>query len=173
MLAHNLIAGLNWAIEKDDALHEALKALAGRHLRLMLPANGHLDCVIEADGLLKRLSLGSVGAQHEPAHQPDVTIELGADSSRGIRIAGNAAVAEKLGPLSALIKARIAPLEQALKASPASLLARQAADYAIHEAQWVVSREHAEAHHQSLRNLRDAVDRLEKRIDQLARVRSL
>lgn len=172
MFARNFIASLNWAIEKDEALHHSLKGLAGRHLRVLLPVGIRLDCAIEADGLLKDIGLGAATAPEESS-QPDVTIELGSDASRGVRIAGNAAVAEKLSPLSALIKERAAPLEQFLKASPAAVFARQLADYAIHESRWVLGREQAEAHHQSLRELRDAIDRLEKRIDQFARARSL
>ena len=43
-------------------------------------------------------------------------------------------------------------------------MAKQAVDYAIHDAGWVVTREEFALHTKEVRGLRDAIDRLEKRI---------
>ena len=77
--------------------------------------------------------------------------------------------AERLGPLTSLIKERVSPWDRFWKNSPAGLIAKQVADYAIHESDLVVTRAQADAHHQAIRAFRDAIDRLEKRVDQLAR----
>jgi ubiquinone biosynthesis protein UbiJ len=175
---NNLIAGLNWAIERDESLHQVLRGLAGKRIRVLLPAGAVLDWAIEADGLLQDLSLaGSESA----AHSPHVVIQMntglsGASASgaaRGVRIEGDASVAERLGPLLNLVKERVSPWEHFWNNSPAGLLAKQVADYAMHEARVVVSRDQADQHQAQLRQLRDAIDRLEKRIDQFERTRSL
>jgi ubiquinone biosynthesis protein UbiJ len=177
-LKNNLIAALNWAIAKDDDLHKALRGLAGKRMRIVFPIGGSVDWEIEADGLLKEIDLirsASVGAtsdaptDQKTAQEPHVTIVIGADMTKGPRIEGDAMVAERLGPLVRLMKDRISPWERFWNQSPAGLLAKQVADYAIYEGNVVVSRKQADAHHQNLREFRDALDRLEKRIDALAR----
>lgn len=178
MTSNNLIAGLNWAIERDESLHQVLKGLAGKKIRVLLAAGAVFDWAIEADGLLENLALGG---GESAAHQPHVTIQINtglsgepaSGAARGIRIEGDAAVAERLGPLLKLIKDRVSPWETFWNSSPAGLLAKQVADYAMHEAQVVVSRDQANRHQAQLRELRDAIDRFEKRIDQFERTRSL
>jgi ubiquinone biosynthesis protein UbiJ len=48
-------------------------------------------------------------------------------------------------------------------------MARQAAEFAVHEAGVLVSRQQIQEHDQVLRGFRDALDRLEKRVDSLSR----
>ena len=174
-MINNVLAALNWAIEKDEPLHKALRGLAGKRLRVVFPVGGSVDWAIEADGLLKELGLQSTQqrqaslAQESDAGLPDVTILVSTDITKSLRIEGDALVAERLSPLVALMKERLSPWEQFWRNSPAALIAKQVADYAIHEANMAVSRQQAAGHQQSLREFRDALERLEKRIEQLER----
>lgn len=171
-MMHNFISLLNWAISKDEALHQALTGLAGKRMRVTFPIGGSVDWEIETDGLLREVGLktkfSSVRTSDidQPAKNPDVIIKVQADT-KGIHIEGDAAVAEKLGPLARLIKERLSPWERFWNQSMAGAIAKQMADYAVHEAGAVVSKRQADAHHQALREFRDALDRLEKRIDAL------
>lgn len=172
-MMHNFLSLLNWAISKDDALHKALSGLAGRRLRVTFPIGGSVDWEVEVDGLLREVGLktqfssSSTSAGDQPDKTPDVTIKIQADISKGVRIEGDAMVAEKLGPLAHLIKERLSPWERFWNQSMAAGIAKQVADYAVHEAGAVVSKSQSDAHHQALRQFRDALDRLEKRIDAL------
>ena len=174
-LAIDVVSALNWAIAKDEPLHLALKGLSGKRLQVVLPVVGSLDWEIEADGLLKEIGLShqvvqvnSAGAAN-PRREPDVTLRFGTEISRGPRIEGDAMVVERLAPLVKLIKDRLSPWEHFWNQSPAGQLARQAAEFAVHEAGVLVSRNQVAEHDQMLRNFRDALDRLEKRIDGLSR----
>jgi len=170
MIENNFIAAINWAIERDEPLHAVLKSLAGKHIRVALPVgNVHLDWSIQADGLLHQIGL----ARTETPSTPDVYIHIGADLTRGMRIEGDAGVAEKLGPLAELLKKRISPWERFWENSPLAILARQATDYAKYESNLIISKEQAHTHHQALRQFRDTLDRFEKRLDQLERTKSL
>ena len=173
-MAIDVVSALNWAIAKDEPLHLALKGLSGKRLQIVLPVVGSLDWEIEADGLLKEVGLKNQYAQVNSAGDagsgrlPDVTLKLTTDISRGPRIEGDALVAERLAPLVALIKNRFSPWEFFWSQSPAGQFARQAAEFAVHEAGVLVSRQQIQEHDQMLRNFRDALNRLEKRIDSLA-----
>jgi ubiquinone biosynthesis protein UbiJ len=170
MRSNNLIAALNWAIEKDEPLHRALKEVSGRRIRVDLPvATASFFWAIESDGLLADLGLG----QSEDHRGPDVVIYIDPSASRGLRIEGDAAVAERLAPLADLLKQRLSPWEKFWNDSPFGILARQLADYAIYESALIISRPQADAHLQAVRQFRDAVDRFEKRLDQAQRTRSL
>lgn len=162
-MIRNFINLLNWAIARDDDLHKALQGLAGKRLRLAFPVGGSIDCEIEADGLLKEFSRN---AQHQ---EPHVTIIVQSDITKGLRIEGDAAVAERLSPLVKVIKERVSPWERFWNNSMAGAIAKQVAEYAIHESDLLVSRQRAEAHHEALRQFRDALDRLEKRVDAIER----
>lgn len=165
-MQNNLLAALNWAIEKDEPLHGVLKGLSSKRIRVVFPVgDAHLDWAIEADGLLKEINLKGHDA-------PDVIIYIGTNMVRGLRIEGDAAVAEKLGPLSDLIKKRLSPWEQFWEHSPFANLARQVADYAMYESNIIISRQQAQDHHESLRQFRDSLDRFEKRLDQVEKSRS-
>jgi ubiquinone biosynthesis protein UbiJ len=158
----NIINVLNFAIGRDDDLHKALKGLAGKRLRLVFPVGGSVDCEIEADGLLKEFSRN--------AHpEPHITIIVQSDIRKGLRIEGDAVVAERLSPLVKVIKDRLSPWERFWNNSMAGAIAKQVAEYAVHESDLMVSRQQAQAHHDALRQFRDALDRLEKRIDALER----
>ena len=156
------VSFLNFAISRDDDLHKALKGLAGKRLRLVFPVGGSLDCEIEVDGLLKEFSRN--------AHpEPHVTVIVQSDLTKGPRIEGDAIVAERLSPLVKVIKERISPWERFWNNSMAGAIAKQVAEYAIHESDLMVSRQQAQAHHEALRQFRDALDRLEKRIEAIER----
>ncbi|MBU3725651.1 MAG: hypothetical protein FGM18_09100 [Burkholderiaceae bacterium] len=175
-MVNNLIAALNWAISKDEPLHLALKSLSGKRLRVVFPIGGSVDWEIEADGLLKEVGLQTkysavnTAGIDEARRAPDVTLILNMDITKAVRIEGDAMAAERLGPLVKLLKERFSPWERFLAKSPAGRLTKQAAEYAVHEAGVLVGRQQAEQHHQALREFRDALDRLEKRIDVLSRV---
>lgn len=176
-LRNNLLSAINWAISRDDALHAALRGLAGRRLRILFPADAALEWVIEADGLLRELGVRAAGRSAsmvaagspaaDPASLPDVTVRVVADLTSPLRIEGDALVAEKLAPLIALIKSRLSPWEQFWNASPAAMAARQFADYARYEAGLVIGREDLARHAEQIRHLMAAIDKLEKRIDTL------
>lgn len=182
-MTNSFISFLNWGIAKDEALHQALKSLSGKRVRLVLPifftSGGSLDFEIEADGLLRELGFQTVFSSSnlqsgsEKSAVPDVTIIINSDISKGLRIEGDALAAERLGPLVQLIKSRFSPLEKLWKGSPFAQFAKQAADYAVNESGVVIGRAQADAHHQTLREFRDSLDRLEKRIDQLAGTKAL
>jgi ubiquinone biosynthesis protein UbiJ len=157
-----LINLLNFAIARDDDLHKALKGLAGKRLRLVVPVGGSLDCEIEADGLLKEFARNATA-------EPHITIIVQSDLTKGLRLEGDAMLAERLSPLAKLIKDRVSPWEQFWNNSMAGAIAKQVAQYAIHESDLMVSRQQAQAHHEALRQFRDALDRLEKRIEALER----
>lgn len=163
LMIQNFINVLNFAITRDDELHKALKGLAGKRLRVSLPIGGSVDCEIEADGLLKEFARN---AQHL---EPHVTIIVQSNISKGLRIEGDALVAERLSPLVKVIKDRVSPWERFWNNSMAGAIAKQVAEYAIHESDLIVSRQQAEAHHDALRQFRDALDRLEKRIEAIER----
>jgi ubiquinone biosynthesis protein UbiJ len=174
-LRNNLLSAINWAISRDDALHAALRGLAGRRLRVLLPADAALEWVIEADGLLRELGVRAAGRSasmvaagspaSDPESLPDVTVRVVADLASPVRIEGDALVAERLAPLIALIKSRLSPWEQFWNASPAGMAARQFADYARYEAGLVIGREDLARHAEQIRHLMAALDRLEKRVD--------
>ena len=174
-MIHNIVSALNWGVAKDEPLHQALKGLAGKRLRIVFPIGGSVDWEIEADGLLKEVgvqtkySTASTSGISSAPKAPDVTITIQTDLSKGLRIEGDAIVAEKLGPLVKLMKDRVSPWERFWNQSPAGIFAKQVADYAIHESNIVVSRTHAEQHQQLLRQFGDALNRLEKLIDALQR----
>ena len=174
-LAIDVVSALNWAIAKDEPLHIALRGLSGKRLRIVLPVLGSLDWEIEADGLLKEVGLKNQYGQLKSAasagagREPDVTITISTDLSRGPRIEGDAMVAERLAPLVKLLKDRVSPWEHFWSHSPAGQMARQAAEFAVHEAGVLVSRQQIQEHDQVLRGFRDALDRLEKRVDSLSR----
>lgn len=172
-MMHNFIALLNWAISKDEALHQALAPLSGKRLRLVFPIGGSVDWEIEADGLLRELgfetrfsSLRTAGID-QPEKNPDVIIKFQSGPGKSLHIEGDAMVAEKLAPLAKLVKERFWPWERFWSQSMAGAIAKQIADYAVHEAGAIVGKSQADAHQQALRDFHDALNRLEKRIDAL------
>lgn len=176
-MASNLLAALNWAIEKDEALHEALRGLAGKTITVVLPFGVRVNWALEADGLLHELNFASTAnlpntnTSHSQeslsSREPDVLITVTGQIAKGVRIEGAAAVVEKLAPLGKLLKDRISPWEQFWANSPPALAAKQLADYAIYEANLVASRQRAASHLEALRELKNSLDRLEKRIERL------
>jgi ubiquinone biosynthesis protein UbiJ len=181
----DLLTGLNFAIERDEDLHQHLKSLAGRRVavRFLVPGPWEgqtLEWAFAADGLLE--SMARARSAEGLAKVPDVTLGLtsaffgsaitqvvsgkptAASSFQGVRIEGDAAVAEQLGPLLAIFKERLDPVRLLIASSPAASMAKKAVDYAIHDAGWVVTREEFALHTKEVRGLRDAIDRLEKRI---------
>jgi ubiquinone biosynthesis protein UbiJ len=171
-LASNLLSALNWAIEKDEELHEALRGLAGKKIVVILPFGVRVNWSVEADGLLHEIGVASSSTPVDSAEtnlvrDPDVVITLSGQGAKGVRIEGDAATVEKLAPLGKLLKDRVSPWEQFWANSPPALAAKQMADYAIYEANWVVSRQQAAEHLEALRELKNSLDRLEKRVDRL------
>jgi len=81
-MIHNIVSALNWGIAKDEPLHQALKGLAGKRLRIVFPIGGSVDWEIEADGLLKEVgvqtkySTASTSGISSAPKAPDVTITI-------------------------------------------------------------------------------------------------
>ncbi len=208
------VQAMNFAIERDEDLHEHLKPLAGKTIELVFDLQGPLQgrrirLRLEADGLLHEPSANepsasapsaaiasaplSVGQSSQPADgvpQADVTLLVGSEffvgaleqavsgglgtagpGMKGIRIQGDAAVAEKLGPLISVIRAKTAPVFDAVTSHPLAFMAKRLVDYAIHDAKLVVTKQEFQDHTQQLRSLRDAADRLDKKIQALEQSR--
>lgn len=206
------VQAINFAIERDEDLHDHLKPLAGKTIELVFDLQGPLQgkrlrLQIEADGLLREpsgsaqssqvtVSSGQTPAQasqsSEAKQEADVTLQVGSEffvgaleqavsgglgatagpGMKGIRIQGDAAVAEKLGPLISVIRAKTAPVFDAVTSHPLAFMAKRLVDYAIHDAKLVVTKQDFQDHTQQLRSLRDAADRLEKKIQALEQSRA-
>jgi ubiquinone biosynthesis protein UbiJ len=206
-----VVQAINFAIERDEDLHDHLKPLAGRTIELVFDLQGPLQgkrlCLhLEADGLLHEpLSApqstpasstpsASAAGVAEPPPAADVTLQIGSEffvgaleqavagglgsgaaagpGMKGIRIQGDAAVAEKLGPLISVIRSKTAPVFDAATSHPLAFMAKRFVDYAIYDAKLVVTKQDFQAHTQDLRSLRDATDRLEKKIQALEQARA-
>lgn len=208
------VQAINFAIERDEDLHDRLKPLAGKTIELVFDLQGPLQgrrirLRLEADGLLHEPSANepfvsapsaaiaaappSVGQSSQPADgepQADVTLLVGSEffvgaleqavsgglgtagpGMKGVRIQGDAAVAEKLGPLISVIRAKTAPVFDAVTSHPLAFMAKRLVDYAIHDAKLVVTKQDFQDHTQQLRSLRDAADRLDKKIQALEQSR--
>ncbi|MFZ9997605.1 MAG: hypothetical protein ACO3FG_07315 [Burkholderiaceae bacterium] len=206
------VQAINFAIERDQDLHDHLKPLAGKTIELVFDLQGPLQgkrlrLQIEADGLLREpsgsaqssqvtVSSGQTPAQanqsSEAKLEADVTLQVGGEffvgafeqavsgglgatagpGMKGIRIQGDAAVAEKLGPLISVIRAKTSPVFDAVTSHPLAFMAKRLVDYAIHDAKLVVTKQDFQDHTQQLRSLRDAADRLEKKIQALEQSRA-
>lgn len=211
-----MVQAINFAIERDQDLHDHLKPLAGKTIELVFDIQGPLQgrrirLTLEADGLLHEPTTGTSGSttsqsmssvvadakatasslSEEPS-AADVSLQIGSEffvgaleqavsgrlgasagpGMKGIRIQGDAAVAEKLGPLIAVIRAKTSPVVDAVTSHPLAFMAKRLVDYAIHDAKLVVTKQDFQAHAQELRGLRDAADRLEKKIQILEQARS-
>ena len=206
------VQAINFAIERDEDLHDHLKPLAGKTIELVFDLQGPLQgkrlrLQIEADGLLREPSASAQSSQvtvssaqlaaqanqsSEAKQEADVTLQVGSEffvgaleqavsgglgatagpGMKGIRIQGDAAVAEKLGPLIAVIRAKTSPVVDAVTSHPLAFMAKRLVDYAIHDAKLVVTKQDFQDHTQQLRSLRDATDRLEKKIQALEQSRA-
>ncbi len=169
----------------------------GRRLRLRIEADGLLhEPTVQPSGS------GGVVKSSQPALQPDaqaspeaeadVTLQVGSEffvgvfeqvlsggsagaagpGMKGIRIQGDAAVAEKLGPLIAVIRTKTSPVVDVVTSHPLAFMAKRMVNYAIHDAKLVVTKQDFQAHAQEIRGLRDAADRLEKKIQALEQARA-
>lgn len=204
------VQAINFAIERDEDLHDRLKPLAGKTIELVFDLQGPLQgrrirLRLEADGLLHEPSANepsasapfaaiaaaplSVGQSSQPADgepQADVTFLVGSEffvgaleqavsdglgtagpGMKGIRIQGDAAVAENLAPLISVIRAKTAPVFDAVTSHPLAFMAKRLVGYAIHDAKLVVTKQEFQDYTQRLRSLRDAADRLDKKIQAL------
>ena len=83
---------------------------------------------------------------------------------QGMRIEGDAALAQSLVPLLEVLADRVSPLQMLIAQSPVTRLAQKAVHYAVYDAGILVTRPEVTAHAQSLRALRERIDRLEKRL---------
>jgi ubiquinone biosynthesis protein UbiJ len=205
-----VVQAINFAIERDQDLHDHLKPLAGKTIELVFDLQGPLQgkrlrLHIEADGLLHEPSVkqsssfspvpSSQAAQvADQDGEANVTLQIASEffigaleqtlagglgsgatagpGMKGIRIQGDAAVAEKLGPLIAVIRSKTAPVFDAATSHPLAFMAKRFVDYAIHDAKLVVTKQDFQAHTQDLRTLRDATERLEKKIQALEQSRA-
>ena len=92
------------------------------------------------------------------------TPSSGPAALQGVRIEGDAALAQRLMPLLEVMRARLSPFQLAIARFPLVGAAQRAAQYAVYDAGILVRREELAAHAQSLRALRERIDRLEKRV---------
>lgn len=202
------VQAINFAIERDEDLHDHLKPLAGKTIELVFDLQGPLQgrrlrLRIEADGLLREptaqssmsgqvVESSSTDEMTSPETEADVSLQVGSEffvgaleqviaggaagvagpGMKGIRIQGDAAVAEKLGPLIAVIRAKTSPVVDAVTSHPLAFMAKRMVNYAIHDAKLVVTKQDFQPHSQELRSLRDATDRLEKKIQAFEQARA-
>ena len=221
------LAAINFSIERDDDLHEAMRGLAGKTIGFRLDIPGALDGLafygsFARDGLLEgvraepgprlRPSSESESRSDDAADQSpkspniptDVTLGLspaffstiagqataglwprstssasdegqtaprsggstrptGPAALQGVRIEGDAAIAQRFMPLLEVMRARLSPFQLALARFPLVGLAQRAAHYAVYDAGILVRRAVLLAHSQAVRALRERLDRLEKR----------
>ncbi|MGA0882613.1 MAG: hypothetical protein ACO3QP_07365 [Burkholderiaceae bacterium] len=174
-----MLAALNFAIERDRALHDQLRSLAGCHIvvafegfsPLAIPA---LSARFAPDGLLEAVTTDAsapidVRLTLTPAFflasmEQFFSKASAGPSMKGVRIEGDAEIAQKLTPLIALMRARISPLGQAVQKSWPAQAAQKVAHHAIYETDVLVSRAQVDSHQQDLQALRDRIARFEKRL---------
>ena len=99
-----------------------------------------------------------------PDRFPTAAAPSGPAALHGVRIEGDAALAQRLMPLLEVMRARLSPFQLAIARFPLLGAAQRAAQYAVYEAGILVRREELAVHAQSLRALRERIDRLEKRV---------
>lgn len=170
-----LLKSLNFAIESDPELHAVCRGLAGRKLRIkpaflqstlgsalpneLLPpewvAADGFEFAFAADGLLDSLEVSA---------DPDLTLVLTSPSRDGLRIEGNALLAEKLAPLSALVTERIESARSRLQSVPWVSQAQAAVKAAASSGEWVLSQAQFNDTAARLRKLREGLDRVERRL---------
>lgn len=170
---------LNFAIERDPLVHQACQGLAGRVLRLQLESSPgrHLDWCFAADGLLEAVSLSSRQASQEAIEPvpPCLVLTLQpaalksifsteAHGVSGIRIEGDAALAERLGPLVAVLREKVSLWRLALASHPIALAATETVLDAATNGRFVLTRAQVNDTAQRLRRLREGLDRLEQRL---------
>ncbi len=222
-----VLAAINFSIERDDALHEAMRGLAGKTIAFRLDIPGVFDGLtcrgsFAKDGLLQDvfaqpgprtpLTKGSLSDDQDSAEGPmaessscsssappaDVTLWLtsgffghaarqaaasfwpsseatksgvapesrpsGLTSMHGVRIEGDAALAQRLVPLLEVMADRVSPLQLLIARSPVAQIAQKAVNYAVYESGVLITKKDMAAHSQSLRALRERIDRFEKKL---------
>ncbi|NBV88503.1 MAG: hypothetical protein EBR88_03160, partial [Betaproteobacteria bacterium] len=90
--------------------------------------------------------------------------QAAAVSLKGLRIEGDAEVAQQLVPLIQLMRSRLSPFGQAASQSWPVQAAQRAAHFAVHETDVLATRPMVEAQQQALQALRDRIARFEKRL---------
>ncbi len=152
-----LTQSINFGIEADPALHDICRGLAGRRLRLRpeFLAMGEIDVAFAADGLLDSL---------EPGAEPDLVLVLTKPSRDGLRIEGNALLAERLAPLSSLISARAEELQARLMSVPWVSRAAAGLQASLRSGEWVLTQAQFDDTAARLRRLREGLDRVERRL---------
>jgi ubiquinone biosynthesis protein UbiJ len=98
---------------------------------------------------------GRLGAASSPS---------GPAALQGVRIEGDAALAQRLMPLLEVMRDRLSPFQLAIARFPLVGAAQRAAQYVVYDAGILLRREELTAHAQALRALRERIDRLEKRV---------
>lgn len=187
-------AGLNHLLDAEPWARERLAPFAGEALELRAPPLPALRFVIAADGRLQ-----AAPAHAAPQARPALVVTLGPGTLaaavkgeehllRAVQVEGNAHLAseamflfrhlrwdaeEDMAKLVGDIAAhRIAGTARALAAwhvDAARRIAESLADYATEERPVLVKRGELETNAAALARLRDALERLEKRIERLAR----
>lgn len=215
--SQGFLAAVNFAIERDDELHDAMRGLAGKTLAFRLDIPGVFNGLsfygrFAADGLLEDLLAepgprpeSSFTAQPSLSHRSvpvaDVSLWLSSDffsstmsqtlqalrptqdapgsndlgiggtaamgpsALRGIRIEGDAALAQRLVPLLDVLRSRVTPLQLAISSSPLARMAQKAVHYLVYDAGVLVTKPELADHAKSVRSLRERIDRLEKRVN--------
>jgi len=174
-----VLAALNFAIEHDRALHDHLRGLAGRRMTVEFDGFAPLkvpsvSAQFALDGLLEAVRLDSPEAADvrltlSPAFflataEQLLSGQAAAVSLKGLRIEGDAEVAQQLVPLIQLMRSRLSPFGQAASQSWPVQAAQRAAHFAVHETDVLATRPMVEAQQQALQALRDRIARFEKRL---------
>jgi len=174
---------LNRQLDREGSAREQLRPFAGRTAQFELPPFSILLGVDAAGRFTVASGTPDVNIAVDPTALPAVMLDPNA-LTQNVRLTGNAEFAQALS--QALQRLRPEPEEElarfvgdaaavrivgairaaaAAAADGAGRFARSAADYFVAENPMLVTRSEAEAFARDVNALRDAVERLEKRLD--------
>ena len=190
LLHHPFASALNHLLDAEPWARERLAPFGGETVALAAPPLPELRLSILADG--------RVAPAPDDAAQPSLTLALGADAlaalargeehlMRAVEVSGNARLASEVmllvrhlrwdpeedlsrvvGDVAARRVVGLARGFVGWQADAAQRLARSLVEYAIEERRIVVPRSELEPLAAAVARLRDAIDRLEKRIERIA-----
>ncbi len=190
LLEHPLASALNHLLDAEQWARERLAPFGGETVTIAAPPFPELRLSILADG---RLAAAADGAA-----QPSLTLKLGADIlaafargeehlMRAVEVAGNARLASEVmllvrhlrwdpeedlsrlvGDVAARRMVTFARDFIGWQADAAQRLAKSLIEYAVEEKRIVAPRAELEPLAAAIARLRDAIERLEKRIERIA-----
>ena len=190
LLEHPLASALNHLLDAEPWARDRLAPFGGETVTIAAPPLPQLRLSILADG--------RVAAAADEAAQPSLTLRLGADAlaafargeehlMRAVEVTGNARLASEVmllvrhlrwdpeedlsrlvGDVAARRMVTFARDFVGWQADAAQRLAQSLIEYAVEEKRIVVPRPELEPLAAGIARLRDAIERLEKRIERIA-----